>query len=162
MSQSPYGRKDRLIREKRHDSYYEREKLPEPSRCSGCGACYTGGRWTWKAPPAQPPPHQTLCPACRRIADDYPAGQVEIEGDFFRGHRSEMENLIRNVEEQEKANHPLQRLIRIAARPEGALITTTGIHLARRIGEALSRAYKGELTIQYADQEQSIRVYWRR
>ena len=47
-------------------------------------------------------------------------------------------------------------------RESGASVTTTGIHQARRIGEALSRAYKGDLTIQYADGEQSIRVYWQR
>jgi NMD protein affecting ribosome stability and mRNA decay len=162
MSQTPYGRKDRLIREKHHDSYYEREKLPEPTRCPGCGAFHTGGRWTWTPPAEKTPPHRALCPACRRINDNYPAGRVEIEGDFFPRHREEIENLIRHVEEQEKANHPLQRLIKLTLREEGLLATTTGIHLARRIGESLWRAYKGDLTVQYADEEQSVRVYWRR
>lgn len=45
---------------------------------------------------------------------------------------------------------------------DAVLLTTTGINLARRIGEALSRAYKGELTFQYGDGEESIRVYWQR
>jgi len=162
MSQTPYGRKDRLIREKHHDSYYEREKPSEPARCPGCGAFYTGGRWTWTAPAEKTAPLQVHCPACRRIGDNYPAGRVEIGGEFFFGHREEIENLVRNVEELEKANHPLQRLLKFTPREDGALITTTGIHLARRIGEALARAYQGDLTVQYADQEQSVRVYWRR
>jgi len=41
-------------------------------------------------------------------------------------------------------------------------VTTTGIHVARRIGEALARAYKGDLSYQYAEGEKRIRVYWRR
>jgi hypothetical protein len=45
---------------------------------------------------------------------------------------------------------------------EPALVTTTGLHLARRLGEALARAYKGELSFRYADEEASIRVYWQR
>ena len=162
MSQYPYGRKDRLIKEKRHDSYYEKEKPPEPSRCDVCGSLYTGGHWTWKEPPRNARVHRTTCPACRRISDSYPAGTIELKGEFLREHRPEIENLIRNVETQEKTLHPLQRLIEITDGGDRVLVTTTGIHLARRIGEALSRSYKGDLSVQYADEEQSIRVYWER
>lgn len=42
------------------------------------------------------------------------------------------------------------------------LITTTGIHIARRIGEAISRAYQGDLTFTYGDGEKTIRVFWNR
>jgi len=42
------------------------------------------------------------------------------------------------------------------------LVTTTGVHLARRIGEALSRSYKGEFSFQYGDGEKTLRVYWER
>ena len=39
-------------------------------------------------------------------------------------------------------------------------ITTTGVHLARGIGEALARSYKGELSLQYPEADKSVRVYW--
>ena len=42
------------------------------------------------------------------------------------------------------------------------LVTTTGIHLARRIGEALKSAYQGELDFTYGDGEKSIRLTWLR
>jgi hypothetical protein len=42
------------------------------------------------------------------------------------------------------------------------LVTTTGIHIARRIGQALESAYKGNLTMQYTDSDQSIRLSWER
>jgi hypothetical protein len=42
------------------------------------------------------------------------------------------------------------------------VITTTGIHLARRIGEALSRAYNGSYSFNYLDGEDYIEVNWQR
>lgn len=41
------------------------------------------------------------------------------------------------------------------------IITTTGIHLSRGIGEALKHAYQGDLTISY-DAENYVRVSWKR
>ena len=73
-----------------------------------------------------------------------------------------MHNLIRNTEKQENGEHPLERIMTFAAEEEHFLVTTTGIHLARRIGEALKHAYQGNLDLTYGDGEQSIRVIWRR
>jgi hypothetical protein len=159
MNNSP-GRKDRLIKEKRHDVYQETHKWPEPTRCTTCGALFSNGRWSWQESPAQA--HEALCPACRRIADHYPAGYIEIKGSFFAEHQDEILNLVHNVEKQEKNEHPLERIMSITVESEYPVVTTTGIHLARRIGEALSRAYKGELSFQYPEGEESIRVNWKR
>ena len=106
--------------------------------------------------------HDTICPACRRISDRYPAGYVEIKGPFFEEHRPEILNLVKNTEEREKNDRPLERIMATVAEKEYTLVTTTGIHLARRIGEALSRAYKGNLSFQYADSDAVIRVCWQR
>jgi NMD protein affecting ribosome stability and mRNA decay len=160
MHRQSYSRKDRLIKEKRHDVYQERSKLPEPTRCTTCGALFVNGRWTWQEAP--PKTYETVCPACRRIADRYPAGYVEIRGSFFAEHRDEILNLIQNVEKQEKSQHPLERIISINHERDHLLINSTGHHLARRIGEALASAYKGELSFQYAEAEDNIRVQWQR
>jgi len=40
--------------------------------------------------------------------------------------------------------------------------TTTGVHIARRIGESLSRACQGDYSFQYGDAEKIIRVFWSR
>jgi hypothetical protein len=106
--------------------------------------------------------NKIICPACRRIADHCPAGYVEISGQFFVNHRGEILNLIHNLEKQEKDGHPLERIIAVTPDQEPVLVTTTGLHLARRIGEALARAYRGDLSFRYADDETSIRVYWQR
>jgi NMD protein affecting ribosome stability and mRNA decay len=160
MARNLPSRKDRLLKEKRHDVYQERHKWPEFTRCSECGALFVDGRWTWQEAPAKS--HPTICPACRRIADRYPAGYVEIKGSFFPEHRTEILNLIHNVEKQEKSEHPLERIMTITTVDNYPLITTTGVHLARRLGEALSQAYKGELSVQYAEAGNCIRVYWQR
>lgn len=160
MNGQVYARKNRLIEEKRHDVYQERSKLPEPTRCSQCGALFVNGRWTWQEAPAKS--YETVCPACRRIAERFPAGSVEIRGLFFVEHRDEILNLIHNVERKEKDEHPMERIISATPIGDHLLITSTGHHLARRIGEAMARAYKGELSFQYAEAEDSIRVRWQR
>lgn len=155
-----YGRKDRLIRKKRHDVYEEREKWPEPTLCTKCGALFVNGRWSWRKPPKKA--KEIICPACRRSADNYPAAYIEIKGEFFEEHRNEILNLIRNIEEQEKAEHPLERIMSITDEKDYTLVTTTGIHIARRIGEVLSRSYKGDFSFQYTEGEKHLRVYWQR
>ena len=55
-----------------------------------------------------------------------------------------------------------ERIMAISTERASTCVTTTGLHLARRIGEALSRAYKGDFAFRYADAEQSIKVYWER
>ncbi|NBC18333.1 MAG: ATPase [Bacteroidetes bacterium] len=157
------GQRERFKSE-RHDVYQEQKKWPEPTRCPTCGAAFMDGRWTWETAP--PSAQEVECPACRRIADAYPAGFVEIAGTFFEAHREELIGLIRNAAALEKGEHPLERLMAIE-RDEDAeapltLVTTTGVHLARRIGDALARAYEGDLTIQYGDAEHQVRVHWAR
>jgi NMD protein affecting ribosome stability and mRNA decay len=160
MQRGSYQRNDRLIKEKRHDAYKEREKWPEPTLCTECGALFVNGRWTWKK--ATRKVMMALCPACQRSADNYPAGFIKMKGEFFQEHFQEIFNLIYNIEEQEKGEHPLERIMAVSDAEDHTLVTTTGVHIARRIGEALSRSYKGEYTFQYAEAENRLRVSWQR
>jgi hypothetical protein len=149
-----------MIKKKRHGLFRRREKWPDPTMCERCGALFEKGRWTWNKTDEEV--YKTTCPACRRIAGNHPAGYVEIRGGFFYDHRQEIVNLIENVEKQQKSERPLERLISMQDLAEYTLVTTTGIHIARRIGEALARAYQGEMNFQYADGDKQIRVYWER
>ncbi len=160
MDKSQGRRRDKLVQEERHDTYREWGKLPEPTVCTECGALFENGRWSWKKPSAEA--RKAVCPACQRIADKFPEGFLEIKGEFFKKHREELLNLIHNEEESEKAEHPMERIIAIVDEGGLTLVTTTGIHMARRIGQALSAAYQGDFSLQYGDAEKSIRVYWSR
>lgn len=142
------------------DSYKLRGKLAEPTVCPRCGAVFHRGRWQWL--PAPEGAHSVICPACHRIEDKFPAGYVTLEGDFLAQHRGEILDLVRNVERREKAEHPLQRIIEIVEEGGSALVTTTDIHLARGIAEAVEHAYQGELDLRYNTQDNLLRAHWRR
>ncbi|TFH01374.1 MAG: ATPase [Calditrichales bacterium] len=160
MQKSSYGRNDRLIKEKRHDAYFNASKLSEHTVCIECGALFSNGRWTWKSHPVEVT--NSHCPACKRCADNYPAGRIALSGEFFRDHKDEIINFIQNVGNQEKNERPLERIMNIRSERQSARVTTTGIHIARRIGEALSRAYKGDYSFKYLDEDDQIRVTWHR
>jgi NMD protein affecting ribosome stability and mRNA decay len=153
-------RMDRILQSQEADAYGLRGKLPDPTACSTCGALYRAGRWTWGAAPMDA--HRTVCPACRRVADDYPAGIVTLSGPFVAGHREEIEGLVRNVEEREKAEHALKRVIAIRPEGDGLVVTTTDARLARGIGEAVHHAYQGELDYVFTEAENVLRVSWSR
>lgn len=160
MEKGRFGRKDRLLKNKSSDVYLERSKISDFTICKSCGSLYLKGRWTWEKSTSIV--NQIICPACRRISDNYPAGTIELKGMFFQEHREEVMNLIHNTEEQEKSAHALERIISTSRDQGMTVVTTTGIHLARRIGEALSRSYKGTYSFQYLDSEKGIRVFWER
>lgn len=153
-------RHDRLIQEQQHDTYKSREKLPEPTACPQCGAVYHDGHWQWLPRPAQA--HEAVCPACHRIHDNYPAGFVHLGGAFLDQHRDEILHLLRHEGEREQSRHPLERIMATETEDSGVLVTTTGIHLARRLGEAVHNACQGTLEFHYNDAEKLLRVHWQR
>lgn len=153
-------RRDRLIQEKVHDAYKSRGKLPEPTVCPDCGALFHEGRWRWNSAPAGA--HRERCPACHRIKDEYPAGFVTLAGPFLSAHRDEILGLVHHLESRERAEHPLERLMKIEDEDGGLLITTTSIHLARGIGDALHHAYQGQLEFHYNDADNLLRAHWER
>lgn len=154
------SRSDRLLRERTHDTYKSKRKLSEPTACPECGAVFHKGRWSWAAKPAKA--NESLCPACRRVHDRYPAGYVTLAGEFAVGHHEEVLSVARNVEAREKAEHPLKRIMDVEKKDDEVLITTTDMHLARSIGDALKHAYEGELEYQYTKEQNIIRVSWKR
>lgn len=149
-----------MLQEFVHDTYKSKRKLPEPTRCKDCGALWRRGRWSWAAAPAGA--HDGRCPACKRMRDRFPAGMVSLQGGFLAAHRDEVLRRVRRCEASEKRSHPLERIMAIAAEGEGMMVTTTGPHLARRIGDALHDAYKGVLDFRYNKGDNLLRVTWSR
>ncbi len=157
----PRPRRDRLVEDSRHDPYRAPGKPGEDAVCRGCGLGVRSGRWQRVSAPWAP--RETLCPACQRAEGPYPAGFFCLQGDFLGEHREEIESLMRHVEAREEAEHPLQRVIDIEDQGDGTvLVTTTGSHLARALGQAVQRAYGGSLQLRYADQENLVRAVWER
>ena len=154
------GHRDRQVEEVAHDQYMARPKPLEPALCPECGLVFHKGRWQRAPRPVKA--HEHLCPACQRIKDRYPAGYVKLSGDFLDAHRDEIRHLVRNEEQREAEDHPLQRIMDITEEGGVTSVTTTDVHLARRIGEALHHAYQGKLDIKYSQDEYVVRVTWER
>lgn len=138
------------------DAYRTDEKLGN-SVCRRCGAAYLHGRWQHAMPAADA--KEVTCPACRRIEDGFPAGYVSLHGERVSAERDALVRIARNVEAREQSEHPLQRLMAIGDDAEGLEITTTDVHLARAIGEAVQHAHGGRLTVRYGDDD-TVRVLW--
>ncbi len=153
------GQKERF-KDSRHDPYREREKWPDGTVCPVCGARYEGGRWTWNR--GDEVTQHVECPACQRISKNDPAGFATLEGPFFVEHREEIMRLVDNIEEAEKSERPLERIASVDEDGDTTLITTTGIHLPRRIVDAIFSAFEGERTLDYGDGEYQLRAYWKR
>ena len=150
------SRHDNLFQESVHDAYKAKNKLHEPSVCSQCGAVYHEGQWLLAPEHAQ----AEICPACHRIHDQYPAGFLSMKGEFFQSHREEIMHLLHNLEKHERAEHPLKRIIAVEKKDGETHVTTTDIHLARGMGEALHHAYQGELSYHYNPEQNLLRVSW--
>jgi hypothetical protein len=145
------------------DTYKLRRKLAEPSRCPGCGAVFREGRWQWEREGLPGLAHEELCTACQRVNDNYPAGILTIKGPVVVSNKAELLALARRNEQAEKAEHCQNRIMAIEEPAEDELtIKTTDIHLPRRIGKAIDRAFHGDLQIHYDEGNYFVRVEWRR
>ena len=137
-------------------------KLPEVAACPRCQASYRNGRWTWETAPTGF--YALECPACKCIAADDPAGELRLEGKFATAHRDEIEGCLRNVEERERAEHPLKRIMSIRDEDGGVVVRVTDAKLVTQLGHALASAWDGTLVLPRttADKSSFARASWRR
>lgn len=148
------------LRPRRDDSYREVRKEADPAACPRCRASYHHGRWSWR--PADPGAARLTCPACLRLEDNFPAGQVTLRGPFFAEHREEILALATARADRALEEHPLQRIIGMVPTKDGIVVTTTDPHLARGIAVAVQAAYKGSLDLVFSRDEQFVRATWTR
>jgi len=153
-------RRDNIVPETGHDTYRRRGQPKDPSVCPVCEAVFHKGHWQWIPAPASS--HEDKCPACLRIEDKFPAGFVTLEGEFLREHQAEIIHLVRNAAAAEEGEHPLNRIMEMTEGSGRVDVTTTDLHMARRIAEAVNNAYGGELGLQYAEGDTIVRVNWKR
>jgi cold shock CspA family protein/ribosome-associated translation inhibitor RaiA len=155
-----------IVPEAGHDPYRLTTQFPEGTECPGCGAAFREGRWQWPAGggrgAAPGVTAEWVCPACRRVADSYPAGFLTLSGAFLASHHDDVVRLLRNEESAERAEHPLNRVIAFEDRGTEIEVTTTDVHLPRRLAEAVRQAFEGEVRMDYATDQDLVRVSWTR
>ena len=144
------------------DPYRLNRKFEEPSACPDCLASYHKGHWSWDQPATGAQQHR--CPACARIRDRVPAGELILSGEFLAGHYEQILALIEHTDAHIRAEHPLERLM--AIQPDEshsqALVTFTGTHGTHGVAKALHQAFGGELEAPYPEGSTPLRVHWRR
>lgn len=156
----PGQKKDRPrgVQSRHPRPYVHPAKVAGALVCKDCGVVQHGGRWSWGAPPPARL-RKGRCPACQRIQDGIPAGTIRLHPAFLE-HRKEVLQLARNVERSEKAEHPLERLMKVDESDGGLVIATTGIHIAHQIAHTLARRFHRKARIRYADDESVVHVDW--
>ncbi|MFL9893252.1 BCAM0308 family protein [Paraburkholderia sp. RL17-381-BIF-C] len=153
-------RRDKQPQAHIYDSYRPRGRSAGASRCPDCGAIYDDGRWTWRMSAEQM--HQLQCPACKRIHEQAPAGEITFDGDYLLSRADEVLALLHHQADGESKEHPLERIMDIQQNPEHIVVQTTGPHLVRRLGAAMLHAHQGTLEISYRDNEGLLRAHWAR
>lgn len=146
-------------------------------QCPECQAVYHRKRWslpeTSSSRPSQSAeggrkkstrqvmvPQSFVCPACRKLRDGYAEGFLAIHWPNWGTHKAEVLGLIHNEESQASRNNPLERVMAIRTRPDGADIDTTTEHFAQRLGKHLHRAFKGKIAYQWSHKDKLARVEW--
>jgi NMD protein affecting ribosome stability and mRNA decay len=152
-----------FLTERVHDPYRTGEKLREAVACPECGAHYRNGRWVWSTQ-GSAGLKRGLCPACRRIDDHYPAGELVLSGGFLAEHRDEILATARHVGEAECSQHPLNRIMSVVESHDEPTIsiTTTDVHLPHRIAHAIKDAWGGTMKTHYDLDGYFTRVRWER
>jgi len=149
------------------DPYLPRGGPGEPIVCRGCHAVCTRKRWRidevayaklLRARTAR----QVLCPACQKIRDGYPSGQVTLTGQFLAEHRDEILRLIANEEKRAREKNPLERIMSLSEENGQLVLTTTDEKLAQRIGRELRKACGGIVTYGWSHNNKFVRVRWER
>lgn len=149
------------------DPYLPKKGIREAAFCNSCGALYRSKRWsldqeTLKKAQAENRLNLVTCPACRRLADNNPAGVVTLTGDYLRWHRQDILNAIRQIEARSRTKNPLGRIMAIDEGRDSLTVTTTEDKLAQKLGRELFKAHRGELHYRWNHEEHFVRVSWSR
>jgi NMD protein affecting ribosome stability and mRNA decay len=147
------------------DTYLPRWSPKGIMQCMGCGSFYYRRRWMLIPPAGEifPPAAATrvFCPACKKIREGYPSGELHMSG-VGESERREVFRILRNEEEQARQKNPLERIMRIEARNGGWWVETTTEKLAQRLGRSLRKARGGKLLYKWGHNNKFLRVSWER
>ena len=149
------------------DPYIVRTRGNEMAVCTKCHTVYYKKRWyidedLYQKKLMMKKIEKVICPACRKIKDNFPGGIVRLRGTFLQDHKEEILNLIKNEEERARGFNPLERIIKISDVKDGMEVTTTNEKLAQRIGKSLQKACQGKVEYKWSDDTKLIRVNWER
>lgn len=138
--------------------------MKEPAICEECGNIYHNRRWVRAGSGvAVSEPHVVLCPACIAIRDNITSGYVHLEGQFVRDHWDEIKNLLDNEVDRAADDNPLGRIMAYEKERDDAFtVRTTTEHLAQRLGNAVRKAFDGDIRYDFSHENKLAHVWWQR
>jgi NMD protein affecting ribosome stability and mRNA decay len=153
-----------------HDAGRHRPPKTAPGLqvCPSCGAAYVNRRWVQAGQSARHAsrtvvPRSVLCPGCRMAAEGTWRGEVRMSGSFLSAHRPEVERLLRNEAARAGEDNPTGRITRwMSDGPDALTVRTTSEHLAKRLGQALHKAFRGRVRYQFSHENKFAHVLWSR
>jgi NMD protein affecting ribosome stability and mRNA decay len=173
---------------RRQNPYRSKDKEAGSPFCRDCGAILHKGKWVASQPidaPMRLPlslrpasvratlrssaeklgqvtafRSQTLCPACKQLADRYALGVIELHGDSWKLQEKEVLNMIRNSEKIARARNDQERILWRQTRGDTTKIYVTLPELARHIGRSLQKTFKGKTEYRRSSEEPFLRVVW--
>ena len=131
-------------------------------QCRGCGAFHYRRHWTLTPPTglsSQMHSHPVFCPACRKIQDSFPGGELTLRGVEAEG-RGEIVRILRHEVLRAREKNPLERIMRIDAANDGWRIETTTEKMAQRLGRSIKKARGGKLAYKWGHNNKFVRVVW--
>jgi hypothetical protein len=146
------------------DSYLPRRSPKGIIQCTGCGAFYFKRHWTLNPPSGFTNPvhdHPVYCPACVKIHDRFPGGELQLFG-VEAGDRQEMLRILRNEETRARAKNPLEKIMGLQEAEGNWKVQTTTEKLAQRLGRSFKKARGGKLQYKWGHNNKFARVVWER
>lgn len=148
------------------DVYLPRRAPQGTVYCRGCDAVYYRRRWTL-TPPADIRGRAGsrarfaygLCPACRKVADRFPMGEVRLAA-VPPAERGEVLRLLKSEERRAREKNPLERIMKIERGDGEWRVETTTEKLAQRLGRSLSKARGGKVAYRWSHNTRFLRVLW--
>ena len=149
------------------DVYLSKEGVKEAALCKKCGALYRKKRWSvdeeeLKKAKAESGLNEVTCPACKRMADNNPAGIVTFSGEYLLEHMNDILNTIKHIETRSRVKNPLGRIMEIREEKNTHTVATTEDKLAQKLGREIFKAHRGELHYRWNHEESFVRVTWSR
>lgn len=144
------------------DTYLPKLSPKEVIQCSGCGAFYHRRHWMLAAPAEFKLPvhvHPSFCPACKKIKQGYPSGELSLKG-IDTAERQEILRILRNEEEQARTKNPLEMIMSLQKTGEHWRVETTTEKLAQRLGRSVKKARGGKLLYKWGHNNKFVRVVW--
>lgn len=148
-----------------NDPYLNMKAPKDMSKCKGCGAIYHDKRWNIYEHVAKITTTKkgtVLCPACKKIKDGYAEGIVNLTGKFLPTHMEDIYNVIKRTEKNSIKKNPLGRIMDMEDIRGGVRISTTTVEFARKLGDAIHKAYKGDIEYKWSDGQKMARINWKR